>query len=115
MDTSKPNLPKKRWTRREDIIKAIDRFTAKADAQHQKAVTLMEAAESIKARSRKPAFVKDYLAMIRESSNMEYDAEKLIKKAGRIREKKLPLLKRKLAEFDTEVLSIVTDKSVESI
>lgn len=106
----------KRFTSREQIIAKIDKFTAKAEGQHRKAVQLLDDAKNLMRMSRKSKSGTTPMAMITEASFKESDAERMIKASKRIRERVLPDLKRKLAEFDTQTIPGITDdKTVEGI
>jgi len=111
--SEKPKTPKKRLTTKEQIIARIDKFTAKRDVQHKQAAQLLEDAKNLYRQSSDPkcGFT---VSLVAEAKSKQRRADKLGKSIKRLEEKVLPPLKRKLAEFQTNIIpGFLPDTSVE--
>lgn len=112
-DKPKPKRTKVRFHTKEQIIARIDKFTAKRDAEHRRAAQLLEDAKNLYRQAADPkcTFAASLTA---EAKSKQNRADKLGKAVKRLEEKVLPPLKRKLAEFQTEVIpGFLPDNSVE--
>ena len=101
-----------RFSSRDQILKRIDKFTAKANRQRdlQKDCYLKAA----QLRRHSPEEKDDDISDKMKTLNAQGD--KWGRKADRLEKDVLPMLKRKLAEFDTETLpGVDIDRSIPGI
>lgn len=106
--------PRKRYTKKEDIIEQIDKFTKKRDAKHRAAAQMIQDAKDLRRMANAPDCT--FSASLLSQANLRDDrAQKLGKQIKRLEEKVLPVWKRKLAEFQTEPIpGFLPDNSVEA-
>jgi hypothetical protein len=105
----KPRV-KIRFTSREQIIKRIDKFTAKAKRQRDEQRGLYADIGLLK------TVMQNRVDVITKMSAKESQADRLGRKADRLERDVLPKLKAKLAEFQTDPLPGITDdRSVEGL
>lgn len=114
MSKQKPLGPRKRYTTKEGIIAQIDKFTSKRNRLHQQAAQLLEDAKNLIRMSADPDCTNS-VTMIVTAETKKDRAQKIGKQVKRLEEKVLPVWKRKLAEFQTEVIpGFLPDNSVEA-
>ena len=106
--------PKKRYTKKEDIIAQIDKFTKKRDDKHKQSARLLQDAKELFRMAADPKCV-NVASLTREANWKNTQAEKLGKQVKRLEDMVLPVWKRKLAEFQTEPIpGFLPDSSVEA-
>lgn len=111
---SKTFGPKKRYTKKEDIIAQIDKFTRKRDDKHKQSARLLQDAKELFRMAADPKCVTA-ASLNKEANWKNTQAEKLGKQVKRLEDKVLPVWKRKLAEFQTEVIpGFLPDNSAEA-
>lgn len=107
--TTKKRRPKKRYTNREQIIERINKFAAKARRKRDE-----QRAFYAEAGQLRRLYANDENEMIK-AGKKEAAGDKLGRQADRLEQDVLLGLRRKLAEFDTEVIpGITTDRSVQA-
>lgn len=112
MSTPKTPRTPPRLTTKEQIIAQIDKFTKKRDNKHKQSAQLLQDAKELFRMAADPKCV-NVASLTREANWKKTQAEKLGKQVKRLEDKVLPVYKRKLAEFQTEVIpGFLPDNSI---
>lgn len=98
-----------------EIIAQIDKFTQKRDNKHLEAAHLIKDAKELRRMAAQPRCVTT-VALTVEAACKDDRAQELGKQIKRLEEKVLPVWKRKLAEFQTDIIpGIIDDRSVPDV
>lgn len=104
--------PKTRFTSREQILKKIDKFAAKANSQRAQQRQFYLAAANIRDNARR----SNDSTLLTAANSKDALGDLWGKRAERLETKVLASLKRKLAEFQTMTIPGITeDKTVEGL